>query len=135
MKFNKNIIFQNTFLIFLFLTVSYIIYSTTFMPPEILQHESFNAALTFFIIIDIFVIFTFVVEIFTGDIYIEYDYIDANKFQIINYENRTIIVQDNWAWTYIDNEKKISKLKKIKIIKYYSIRKKFKNWKPLPWQS
>lgn len=136
MKFNKDFIYQNSlFIVAFFMLLYMIISSTQLLPEESKKHEHFNTVIIFFLITDILILFGIILEIFTGDIYIEYIYLDINKFKILEYENRTIIVHNNWAWTYIDVKKKISKLEKMKIAHYYNIRRKFKHWKPLPWES
>lgn len=135
MKFNKGLIIENLFFIILFVIFGYLLITIPTMSEEVTENKNYSTICTFFIIVESLLFLAITVTIFTGEFFYKIIYIDSDKFQIIEFENLTIMSYDNWAWLYRDKKKVISKLESIKTIHYYTIRKKYRNWKPLPFQS
>jgi len=69
-----------------------------------------------------------------GKVYYQYKDKDVGEFNIKLYDNRIAIIHKNFIWTFTEDREKIAKLKKIKTIHYYDIKKKSLGWEVTPYR-
>ncbi|MHA1700677.1 MAG: hypothetical protein ACTSWK_00210 [Promethearchaeota archaeon] len=69
-----------------------------------------------------------------GRVYYQYINMPIKEFNIILYDNKVAIIHKNHIWTFTEDREKIEKLKKIKTLHYYDIKKKSLGWKVTPYK-
>jgi len=129
MKINKSWLFTNLImgvLYFLMITALWFINSAQPFQEKILL-------ILFCIFIGLMCSIPSIYDIFNGNAYWKYVDVDINKFELKLYENLILISMKQNAWIFYDKREEISKLKKIRTIHYYNIKKEFKHWILTPY--
>jgi len=126
MKFNLKWILGESFMLFVFIIVLFLI---AYFPKE--APEGLEGIKTIYyglIFISIILSIYLIAEFLTGKIYYEYEYYNLSDFEIKKYENRVMIIHNNWAYSFVNKKDEIARLKEIKVKKFYNIRKQFITW-------
>lgn len=125
MKLNLKWFFENLFLTFVFIVLLIIIIyfpKTPEIPKEIkVIHYGLMVG-------DVLLLAYLIIELFTGNMYYECKYYSLDKVEIREFENKTIVVHNNWLYSFISKKDEIAKLEKVKVKKFYDIRKQFTTW-------
>ncbi len=126
MKLNLMQIIAESFMFCVFILCFFLIIYFPKEAPE--GFESIRILYYGLIIIDTLILGYLIIELFTGSLYYEYVYYTLDDFEIKEYENKVIIIYNNYAYSFINKKDEIARLKQIKIKKFYNIKRKYIDW-------
>ena len=131
MKFNWKWVFENSFVFVILIGCILALFSIDAIPIIWASKVFIYAIAVASMMGCITVLFC---EIPNGETFYSYSIIPIEDFKIDIYDNMICIAYDNHVWTYTYKKDEISKLKEIKAIYFYNIKKVQVKWDILPYQ-